>query len=128
MYFTYCLWLNLWCRTAILYYIHMYYLLILLFYHKASEIPVVWERPQTRKWYFCYLEILFLYSKKWFDTICYTFTSWITDLLSQEIISIKRWIWWKYYVLVCENGKVRPGETIPRMGKGERREWWRGWI
>jgi hypothetical protein len=31
-------------------------------------------------------------------------------------------VWWKYYVLVYENGKMRPVEIILRMrgrGKGE---------
>jgi hypothetical protein len=25
-------------------------------------------------------------------------------------------MWWKYYVVMYENGKMRPIETIPRMG------------
>jgi hypothetical protein len=28
-------------------------------------------------------------------------------------------IWWKYYILMYENGKMRPVETVPGMG-GER--------
>jgi hypothetical protein len=27
-------------------------------------------------------------------------------------------MWWKYYVLKYENGKLRPVETIPGMGEG----------
>jgi hypothetical protein len=27
-------------------------------------------------------------------------------------------MWWKYYVLIYENGKMRPVETIPGMGEG----------
>jgi hypothetical protein len=26
-------------------------------------------------------------------------------------------MWWKYYVFMCENGKMRPIETISRMGE-----------
>jgi hypothetical protein len=26
--------------------------------------------------------------------------------------------WWTYYVLMYENGKMRPVETTPGMGKG----------
>jgi hypothetical protein len=29
---------------------------------------------------------------------------------------------WKYYILLCENGKMRPVETIPEMWKGGRKE------
>jgi hypothetical protein len=29
---------------------------------------------------------------------------------------VGEWLEWKYYVLTYENGKVRPVETIPRMG------------
>jgi hypothetical protein len=25
-------------------------------------------------------------------------------------------MWWKYYVLIYENGKMRPVETLPRVG------------
>jgi hypothetical protein len=32
-------------------------------------------------------------------------------------------MWWKYYVLMYENGKVRPAETTPVMGgKGNKGE------
>jgi hypothetical protein len=35
----------------------------------------------------------------------------------------RRRIWWKYSVLVYENGKMRPDETVPGLGgegdKGE---------
>jgi hypothetical protein len=27
------------------------------------------------------------------------------------------WIWWKYYVLMYENRKIRPVETVPGMGE-----------
>jgi hypothetical protein len=26
-------------------------------------------------------------------------------------------MWWEYYILMCENGKRRPAETIPEMGE-----------
>jgi hypothetical protein len=30
-------------------------------------------------------------------------------------------MWWKYYVLIYENGKMRPAETVPGMGgKGDK--------
>jgi hypothetical protein len=29
-------------------------------------------------------------------------------------------LWWKYYILVYENGKMRPVETIPGMGGGSK--------
>jgi hypothetical protein len=35
-------------------------------------------------------------------------------------------IWWKYDVLMLENGKMRTVETIPGMGGGDKGEWWRG--
>jgi hypothetical protein len=42
---------------------------------------------------------------------------------------IRVWIWWKYQVLVYENGKMRYAETIPGMGEGrDKEECWRGWI
>jgi hypothetical protein len=28
--------------------------------------------------------------------------------------------------LMCENGKMRPVETVPRMGGGDKGERWRG--
>jgi hypothetical protein len=31
-------------------------------------------------------------------------------------------MWWKYYVLRYENGKMRPVETIPGMGEGDKGE------
>jgi hypothetical protein len=31
-------------------------------------------------------------------------------------------MWWKYYVLMCENGKMRPVETIPGIGRGDKGE------
>jgi hypothetical protein len=31
---------------------------------------------------------------------------------------------WKYYVLIFENGKMRPAETIPGM-RGGHKELWR---
>jgi hypothetical protein len=33
-------------------------------------------------------------------------------------MGIGGWIWWKYYVLICENGKKRPAETILRSRRG----------
>jgi hypothetical protein len=38
------------------------------------------------------------------------------------------WIWWKYYILMYENGKMRPAETIVGRECGDKGEWWRGWI
>jgi hypothetical protein len=35
-------------------------------------------------------------------------------------------MWWKYYVHMCENGKMSPVETIPGMAEGNKGEWWRG--
>jgi hypothetical protein len=36
---------------------------------------------------------------------------------------------WKYYVLMCENVKIRPVETIPGMEGGwDKGERWRGGI
>jgi hypothetical protein len=32
----------------------------------------------------------------------------------------------EYYVLMHENGKMRPVETIPGMGERDKGEWWRG--
>jgi hypothetical protein len=29
----------------------------------------------------------------------------------------------KYYVLMYENGKMRPAETIPEMGEGDNGKW-----
>jgi hypothetical protein len=31
-------------------------------------------------------------------------------------------MWWEYYVLMCENGKMRPVETVPGMGRGGKGE------
>jgi hypothetical protein len=31
-------------------------------------------------------------------------------------------MWWKYSVLMHENGKMRPAETILKMGRGEIKE------
>jgi hypothetical protein len=31
-------------------------------------------------------------------------------------------MWWKYYVLRYENGKMRPVETIPGMGEVDKGE------
>jgi hypothetical protein len=31
-------------------------------------------------------------------------------------------MWWKYYVLMHENGKMRPVETILRLGRGRIKE------
>jgi hypothetical protein len=31
----------------------------------------------------------------------------------------------EYYALMYENGKMRPAETIPGMGGGDKRERWR---
>jgi hypothetical protein len=31
-------------------------------------------------------------------------------------------MWWKYYVLMYENGTMRPVETIPGMGGGRIKE------
>jgi hypothetical protein len=31
-------------------------------------------------------------------------------------------MWWIYYVLMYENGKRRPVETIPRKGEGQIKE------
>jgi hypothetical protein len=31
-------------------------------------------------------------------------------------------IWWEYYVLMYENGKMRPAETILRMGERKDKE------
>jgi hypothetical protein len=33
------------------------------------------------------------------------------------------WIWWKCYVLMYENGKMRPVETVPGMGVRGIKEW-----
>jgi hypothetical protein len=39
------------------------------------------------------------------------------------------WIWSKYCVHVYVSGKMRPAETIPGMGgRGNKREWQKGWI
>jgi hypothetical protein len=36
-------------------------------------------------------------------------------------------MYWKYYVLMHENGRMRPVETIPGMeGRRNKGEWWRG--
>jgi hypothetical protein len=35
--------------------------------------------------------------------------------------------WWKYYVLIYENGKMRPVETIAGMGRREIKEN-DGWV
>jgi hypothetical protein len=32
----------------------------------------------------------------------------------------------EYYALRYENGKMRPVETVPGMGRGDKGEWWRG--
>jgi hypothetical protein len=32
----------------------------------------------------------------------------------------------EYYALVYENVKMRPAETVPRMGEGGKGAWWRG--
>jgi hypothetical protein len=32
------------------------------------------------------------------------------------------WIWWKYYVHMCINGKIILVETIPEIGWGEKGE------
>jgi hypothetical protein len=52
--------------------------------------------------------------------------------MGEEMIEgkgIGEWIWWKDYILLYENGKMRHVVTIPGMGKGEnKREWWRGWV
>jgi hypothetical protein len=34
-------------------------------------------------------------------------------------------MWWKYYVFMYENGKMRPVDTIPEVGR-DKGEWWRG--
>jgi hypothetical protein len=31
-------------------------------------------------------------------------------------------MWYKYYILVYKNGKMRPVETIPGMGGGDKGE------
>jgi hypothetical protein len=31
-------------------------------------------------------------------------------------------VWWRYYALMYKNGKMRPAETILRMGEGEIKE------
>jgi hypothetical protein len=31
----------------------------------------------------------------------------------------------EYYVLMYGNGKMRPVETVPGMGRGDKGEWWR---
>jgi hypothetical protein len=31
-------------------------------------------------------------------------------------------MWWKYYVLMYKNGKVRPVETSPGVGEGDKGE------
>jgi hypothetical protein len=31
-------------------------------------------------------------------------------------------MWWKYYIFMNENGKMRPVETIPGMGGGRIKE------
>jgi hypothetical protein len=31
-------------------------------------------------------------------------------------------MWWKYYVPMYENGKMRPVETIPAVGEGGKGE------
>jgi hypothetical protein len=33
-----------------------------------------------------------------------------------------RCIWWIYHVLICENGKMRPVQTLPGMGGDEIKE------
>jgi hypothetical protein len=33
-------------------------------------------------------------------------------------------IWWKYYVLVYKNGKMRPGKLIQDWGEGHKGECW----
>jgi hypothetical protein len=31
-------------------------------------------------------------------------------------------VWWEYYILIYENGKMRPVEAIPGMGGGGKGE------
>jgi hypothetical protein len=31
-------------------------------------------------------------------------------------------IWWKYYVSIYKNGKLRPVETLPGIGVGDKGE------
>jgi hypothetical protein len=35
-------------------------------------------------------------------------------------------MWWKYYVVMHVNGKMRAVESILRIGRGDKRERWRG--
>jgi hypothetical protein len=35
---------------------------------------------------------------------------------------VREWIWWKYFLIKYKNGKLRPVETIPRMGGREIKE------
>jgi hypothetical protein len=35
-------------------------------------------------------------------------------------------MWWKYYLYMYENAKMRPVETILRMGRGDKGKLWRG--
>jgi hypothetical protein len=34
-------------------------------------------------------------------------------------------MWWKYYMLMYENGKMRSVDTIPGMREGDKGEQWR---
>jgi hypothetical protein len=34
--------------------------------------------------------------------------------------------WWRGWIQV--NIKIIPAETVPGIGRGDRGEWWRGWI
>lgn len=57
----------------------MYYIIILLLYTKVPENSVWLGKATengTRKYFFCYLEILILYIKKWIWGYLYTVTSW----------------------------------------------------
>jgi hypothetical protein len=54
-------------------------------------------------------------------TLIYICSSWIT--LKK---SVGGWIWYKYCLHVCVNGKMRPAETIPGMGGGKIKEKDRG--
>jgi hypothetical protein len=45
-----------------------------------------------------------------------------------EAKGVRGWIQCKYCVHMYVNVKIRPVETIPRIGRGKKGEWWREWI
>jgi hypothetical protein len=43
----------------------------------------------------------------------------LSTLTVLSFIKKAQFLWCKYCVHMCENGKMRPVETIPGMGEGE---------